>query len=202
MATFDDNVEDFENRYAGDRGVHAKFYNHPEQDHEASATAGRPIFKDTEFVEIIAAGNSTNIIKRPARQADKQRFPRQYAAFLEGRGDELYGTPLTEVTWITRSQVEELAYMRICTLEQLAGVSDSVCGKVVGLYDLKRKAESTLAAAGDAAPMTELVEENKRLQEQLDAQKIQQDTMAEQIKQLVEALKAKQEPEGAEVKKK
>lgn len=192
MATFDGNVEDFANRYAGDRGVHAKFYNHPEQDHEASAAAGRPIFKDTEFVEIIASGNSTNIIKRPARSADKQRFSKQYSAFLEGRGDELYGTPLKEVTWITRSQVEELAYMRICTLEQLAGVSDSVCSRAVGLYDLKRKAENALAAASDAAPMTELVEENKRLQEQLDAQKAQQEVMSAQISQLVEALKEKQ----------
>lgn len=192
MATFESDVQDFENRYAGDRGVHARFYNHPEQDHEASAAAGRPIFKDTEFVEIIAAGNSTNIIKRPARSMDRQRFAKQYAAFLEGRGDDLQGTPLKEVTWITRSQVEELAYMRICTLEQLAGVSDSVCARAVGLYDLKRKAEAALAAAANVAPMTELVEENKRLQEQLDFQKSQQEVMAEQIKQLVEALKEKE----------
>jgi len=190
MQTAEFDVSDFDNRYAGDRGVHARFYHHPQQDHEASASQGRPVFKDTVFVEIIAAGNSTNIIKRPARNQDKQRFARQYEAFMNGRGDELVGTPLTEVTWITRSQVEELAYMRIRTLEQLAGVSDSVCGKYAGLYDLKRKAEAALSVAESSAGMTALVEENEKLKEQAEEQSEQIKTLQTQMQELIAAMKA------------
>jgi hypothetical protein len=204
MPQFEDDVTDFENRYAGDKGVHARFYMFPQKNEAKSASAGRPIFEDTEFVEIFAAGNSTNIVRRPARAMDKDRFRRQYEAFKAGTEDQLQGTPLHEVPWITRSQVEELAYLRIRTLEQLANVSDAACGKHVGLYDLKSKATKALAAAEGAAPITELTKENEELKRRLDQRDKEMDTMKEQMAKLIAAVQAKnaqddedeEEPEG------
>lgn len=193
MATFDGDVTEFENRNAGDKGVHARFYMFPQQNDAKSASAGRPIFEDTEFVEIIAAGNQTNIIRRPARHMDRQRFQRQYEAFKAGNEDQMQGTPLSQVPWITRSQVEELAYLRIRTLEQLAHVSDSACGKHVGLYDLKSKAQKTLAAAEGAAPITELTQENEELKRRLNQQDKDMATMKDQMTRLIAALEAKKE---------
>lgn len=198
MPQFDDDVNDFENRYAGDKGVHARFYMHPQQDEEKSAAAGRPIFEETEFVEIIAAGNQTSIIRRPARQMDKQRFQRQYEAFKAGAGDSDFGTILSEVPWVTRSQVEELSYLRIRTLEQLAHVSDAECGKHVGLYELKSKAQKALAAAEGAAPLTELEQENKALKKTLDDQQSQMSKMQEQMDKLVQLLQARKAEEDEE----
>lgn len=195
---FEDDVTDFENRYAGDKGVHARFYMHPQQDEQKSAAAGRPIFEETEFVEIIAAGNQTSIIRRPARQMDKQRFQRQYEAFKAGHGDSDYGTILSEVPWITRSQVEELSYLRIRTLEQLANVSDSECGKHVGLYELKSKAQKALAAAEGAAPLTELEQENKALKKTLDDQQSQMSKMQEQMAKLIAAVQKQSEGDEEE----
>mgnify|MGYP006961545502 CR=1 FL=1 len=198
MPQFEDDVNDFENRYAGDKGVHARFYMHPEQNEEKSAAAGRPIFEETEFVEIIAAGNQTSIIRRPARQMDKQRFQRQYEAFKAGHGDSDYGTILSEVPWITRSQVEELSYLRIRTLEQLANVSDSECGKHVGLYELKSKAQKALAAAEGAAPMTELAKENEELKKRLNSQDDQMANMREQMDKLIALVQKQQGDEEEE----
>jgi len=204
MPQFDDDVNDFENRYAGDKGVHARFYIFPQKNEAKSASAGRPIFEDTEFVEIFASGNSSNIVRRPARQMDKERFRRQYEAFKAGHEDQVQGTLLHEVPWITRSQVEELAYLRIRTLEQLANVSDAACGKHVGLYDLKSKAQKALAAAEGAAPLTELAKENEDLKRRLDQRDKEMDTMKEQMAKLIAAVQAKnaqddedeEEPEG------
>lgn len=202
MATFDGNVEDFENRYAADRGVHAKFYLFPQQNEQKSASAGRPIFDDTEFVEIIAAGNSTNIIKRPAREQDRQRFARQYASFKAGNEDEVHGTPLHEVPWVTRSQVEELSYMRIRTLEQLAGLADSTCGQTIGLYELKRRAIAALESADSAAPITELTLENEELKRVAESQQEEINLLKNQMQELISALKSKDadEPEEAPTK--
>lgn len=203
MPQYEDDVNDFENRYAGDKGVHARFYMFPQKNEAKSASAGRPIFEDTEFVEIFAAGNSTNIVRRPARTMDRDRFRRQYEAFKAGTEDQVQGTPLHEVPWITRSQVEELAYLRIRTLEQLANVSDAACGKHVGLYDLKSKAQKALAAAEGAAPITELTKENEELKRRLDQRDKEMDTMKEQMAKLIAVVQAKNseeedddEPEG------
>lgn len=184
MDTADFNHNDFDNRYASDRGVHAKFYLFPQQDMAASTSAGRPIFTETEFVEIMAPGSAGNVVRRPARVQDKQRFARQYAAFQQGKGDELIGTPLTEVPWITRSQVEELAHVQLRSLEQLAEVNDAVCGRIPGLHDLKRRAIKTLEAAASSAPLVALQEENETLRNEIEA-------MKDQILKLVEALKEK-----------
>lgn len=198
MPQFEDDVTDFENRYAGDKGVHARFYIFPQKNEAKSASAGRPIFEDTEFVEIFASGNSTNIVRRPARHMDKERFRRQYEAFKAGHEDQVQGTLLHEVPWITRSQVEELAYLRIRTLEQLANVSDAACSKHVGLYDLKSKAQKALALAEGAAPMTELAKENEELKKRLNSQDDQMANMREQMDKLIALVQKQQGDEEEE----
>lgn len=186
MEQFDGDVSHFENRWAGDKGVHARFYNMPVKDEAASAEAGRPIFKDKEFVEIVAAGNQNNIIKRKATSEDKARFQAQYERFKQGDGEQLIGTPLSEVPWLTRSQVEELNYMRIRTLEALGNLNDEACAKVAGLYDLKKRAAAHLEKAGQAAPVEALHKENEDLKNELTALKqvVQEQTAL--LKQLQE----------------
>lgn len=169
MEQFDGDVSHFDNRYAGDKGVHARFYMMPVKDEAKSAEAGRPIFVDKEFVEIVAAGNANNIIKRKATAEDKQRFREQYSRFKDGDLTQIVGTPLSEVPWLTRSQVEELSYMRIRSLEALASLDDSVCAKVAGLYDLKKRAAAHVEKAGLAAPVEALHKENEDLKNQIAA---------------------------------
>ena len=161
----------FEDRQAGDRSVHARFYMKPVQDEKLSAENGRPMFKDVEYIEIRAPGNQNNIVNRPVRQMDRERFARQYHLFQAGHADQITGTRLTEVSWITRSLAEELAYLRVLTVEDLAELNDSVCVSTPGLHDLKRRAKLYLEQAQAQAPFSALEQENKEMREQMEAMK-------------------------------
>lgn len=171
MEQFDGDISHFDNRWAGDKGVHARFYTNPVKDEAASAEAGRPIYRDKEFIEIVAAGNANNIVKRKATDEDRQRFREQYARYKEGDLEQVVGTPLVEVSWLTRSQVEELSYMRIRTLEALANLDDGACAKVAGLYDLKQRAQNHLQNAEGAAPLEAAHRKMQEMQSEMDAMK-------------------------------
>ena len=155
---------------ANDKGVYAKFYMFPMEDAKASAEAGRPVFADKEFVEILAAGNQNNIVRRPAGEMDKARFRKQYELFKQGDTEQMVGTPLSEVPWVTRSQVEEFAYRKVRTLEDLANISDAQC-TLPGMYDLRTKAQHWMKKASDAAPFNAMMEEIEALKLELAAMK-------------------------------
>jgi hypothetical protein len=166
--TADFDPKDFERPYS-DGGTHAKFYTKAVPDAAASAEAGSPKFTDKVYVEIMTPGNSTNIIDRPIRDTDKRRFPQQYAAFVAGDSEQITGTPLTEVTWVPRSIIEELTYAKVRTVEQLAEINDNVCTRTPGMFDMKRKAIAWLENAKQAAPFTKIFKENEDLQARLAA---------------------------------
>jgi hypothetical protein len=91
----------------------------------ASAQAGRPIYEDREFVEIIVPGNRGSVAYEPVRDEHKQRWPKEYQAFKDGRELPMEGTPLASWPRVTRSRVEELAFAHIRTVEQYAAVNDA-----------------------------------------------------------------------------
>ncbi len=160
------NVEDFSAAHTS-AGVYGKFYYRPVQNDKRSEEEGRPIFDEVEFVEIVAAGNGNNIVRRPARPQDKARFREAYMRFREGDTDQMVGTPLSEVPWISRSMMEELSYIKVRTLEQLAELSDQNCGRGAGLYELKRKAKAAIDKAQAAVPFDALHKENEELRARL-----------------------------------
>jgi hypothetical protein len=172
-----DNVNEFgevdfqRGRFANDAGVHARFYTVMVRSEEESAKAGRPIHVEKEFLEIIAAGNANNIIRRKASEEDRMRFARQYAIFSRDKsatGEQLIGTPLVEVPWLTKSQIHELAYLHVHTLEQLAGMDDNTCSKAAGMYDVRSKARTAIEASAKAAPMTEMALQMEQMKAQLE----------------------------------
>src|SRR5690606_9295016 len=112
------------NRYKEDDKLAVAFFFSPVQDDEATAREGRPIFKDAEFIKILIPGDKTNVVVRQASQSDKDRFAQQYARFKNNQQEVLEGTPLEAWPLVTRSQVEELKYFGVRTVEQLAGMAD------------------------------------------------------------------------------
>jgi len=194
QADFD--VEDFEHRNAGDKSVYVKFYVRPFLDEAESAKEGRPIYKDRDYVEIRTPGNQTNIVQRPVTDMDKQRFRASYAAFKAGDTGQVIGTPLAETPWITRSQVEELAYLRIRTLEQLANVGDDVCTRIPGLFKLKQRAQAAIERAEKSAPFIAMQKENDDLRNKLTALEHALADQAETLKRLEADRSAKTERKG------
>jgi hypothetical protein len=164
----DADVRIFDNRFKMDAGIYARFYFQPEINEAKSAEAHRPVYEEKEYIEIVAPGNGNNIIRRRASDIDRSRFKAQYRQFKEGASEQLIGTPISEVPWLNRSQVEELNYLHIRTVEALAAIVDSECAKQVGLYDLKRRAKEYLEKAeSDSSRISQLEETNRVLQEQL-----------------------------------
>lgn len=167
--TYETNIEDFEDGQKSDNKTYVKFYIRPVHDEAKSAEEGRPIYNDAEYIEIRTPGNETNIIRRPVSEIEKRRFAAQYRAFKAGETEQNTGTPLSEVPWITRSQVEELSYLRINTIEILSEVNDDVCTRIPGLFKLKQRAQLYVQQAKESAPNLRLQKENEDMKNRMDS---------------------------------
>jgi hypothetical protein len=146
---------------------------------------GRPVFEMMDYVKIIIPGDTTQVIHRPVRDSDKMRWPKQYAAYKIG-GEQQKGYPLAEWPYVTRAQVDELAYFKIQTVEQLAHVSDVVSAKFMGLNQLRDKAKAYLEKMNDAEPNMRLAAEVAKKDEELSALRAQLETMNAAILELQE----------------
>lgn len=184
MQSADFDVNDFSSREAADKSVYVKFYVRPVLDDAASDEAGRPIYKDKDYIEIRTPGNQTNIIQRPVTDMDKRRFAQAYREFKSGEVEQTNGTPLIEAPWITRSQVEELSYLRIRSLEQLANVNDDVCTRIPGLFKLKQRAQYMVERADKQAPFLVMQKENENMRNEMETLKRMVEEQAEVIKSL------------------
>lgn len=161
----------------GDDKTFAQFYMRSVQDKQATLNAGRPIFVEKPYVKIMVPGDKDNIVDRPVRTTDIQRYPRQWAAFEAKKEQPVEGTPLAEWPGVTRAQVDELAFFGIKTVEALASLADSQAQKFMGIQSLKAKAAAYIEAAKQQAPLDQLREENVMLMNKIAA-------MEDQIAQL------------------
>lgn len=163
-AEFDHN--DFQNTNEADKSLLVKFLVKPKKDQQASKRAGRPIFKDTEYIDIKIPGNRTAGACRPATADDRKRFPEHYARFKQRiEEDPNEGTPLSEWPAISRSQAEELAFVHVKTVEQLANMADVQVANFMGLFELKQKAQEWLEQAKEQAKFAEVKKELEELRE-------------------------------------
>jgi hypothetical protein len=157
VPTADFNVDDFRanKQREADKGLLVKFYVKARQDKKASAKAGRPVFDDVDYISIMVPGIRAGGVARPASARDIARFPEHYKAFKDRTAEvgSNMGTPLAEWPLVTRGQVEEMAFLRIKTVEQLAAVSDANSANIMGFHTLKAKALVWIetAEAGKAA---------------------------------------------------
>jgi hypothetical protein len=143
----------------GDASLFVRFFLFPHRDAEKSLAEGRPIYYDREYIEIVVPGDKDTTVNRPIRPGDAQRFPRQYTSFKAGEVDAQVGTPLSAWPMITRAQVEEMKYFKIYTVEQLAGLSDNLAQKFMGINRLKQKAKDYIEASKGSAATDQLREE-------------------------------------------
>jgi hypothetical protein len=146
-------------RYHGDEVLLVRFYKAPKQNLSRTQEEGRPIFEDTDYIEIMQPGNKDSIIRRPATDRDKSRFSEHYRKY-EARvtDDHIEGTLLSEWPAISRAQVEELRFLNIRTVEQLAQIADSNAQNIMGIQGLKSKAAKFLETSKDQALSDRLAE--------------------------------------------
>jgi len=108
-----------------DAGLNVQFYKHAELNTWRSQQEGRKVFDEHVYIRILTPANRLNVIERRATDEDRQRFNRQFRAFVE-RGEQLLsGTPLSEMPGMSQGRVLEFAALKVTTVEQLAGMPDS-----------------------------------------------------------------------------
>jgi hypothetical protein len=158
----------------GDETLLVKFFIDAVKDEKESRAAGRPIFKDAEWIDIRIPGNRDNVVIRPVRADDIQRFPRHYDAFKRRIGGEegMVGTPLAAWGWpgMTRARIEEMKYFNVRTVENIAGMADGLGQKIMGFQAMKTAAKEYLASSSSRAPMMQLQLKMEALMLKVDEQ--------------------------------
>jgi len=158
-----------------DSRLQVRFYKRAIQQDDASAEAGRPIFKEFDFVHICVAGDTLTEIDTYALEQHKKRFPLHWADYQNklGSDDQGYiGTPLAEWPLVSKSQAEELRAMKFHTVESVAEASDQQLqriGMAAGMspYAFRDKAKAFLNLATNAAETDKREQEINSLKEEL-----------------------------------
>jgi len=144
------------------QNANIRFFLHAEQNQQRTEKEGRPIFDEHEMIEVHFPGGDKTCLRVEPKHIDA--YPEQYKAFKEGQEQPTSGTPLSEWSMITRSQVEELKFFGIKTVEQLSLITDEVKRKMSSLAPLVKKAKVWLASANDAqGRVASLEEQNEKL---------------------------------------
>jgi hypothetical protein len=185
-----------------DARLAVQFYKKSVKQDDASNEAGRPIFKEFDFVRIMIPGDNLTEIDTYAQESHKQRFPRQWAHYQNqvANHEDIIGTPLDQWPQVTRSQAEELRGLKFHTVESIADCSDQQLqriGMVAGMspHNFRLKAKAFLNLANDSAEVAQREAELQALKAENDKIKAETDAklaaMQEQMSALLAAVAEK-----------
>ncbi len=154
--------------------VLVQFYSEPVLNEFKSTEEGRDIYEDREHIRIVVAGSRDEIV-RLATPEDRREFKAQYQQYKENASAPVEGTPLAELPGISGSQVKELAFFNVKTVEALADLSESSRAHgLMGVRELVGRAQGYLAKAnGDDAAVSKIAAENEALKKRLAAMEAQ-----------------------------
>ena len=185
-----------------DARLAVQFYKKSVKQDIASDEAGRPIFKEFDFVRIMIPGDNLTEIDTYAQESHKQRFPRQWAHYQNQvtNHEDIIGTPLDQWPQVTRSQADELRGLKFHTVESIADCSDQQLqriGMVAGMspHNFRIKAKAFLNLANDSAEVAQREAELQALKAENDKIKAETDAklaaMQEQMSALLAAVAEK-----------
>jgi hypothetical protein len=173
------------------------FYKRSMKQEDESMAAGRPIFREFDFVRICIPGDSLTEIDTYADNGHKARFPRQWAHYQNQVGDHqaVIGTPIEEWTIISRSQADELKGIKFATVESVANASDlqiQRIGMIAGMnpYSFRDKAKAFLNLADQVGETNQREEELSKLRQENAAIKMEADAKLAKQQEQIDALMA------------
>jgi hypothetical protein len=176
-------------KFPGDELLHVFFENKPVTDELESKRLNRLVQMDQEQVTIKAPGDRGMVKVFPAtavwRWVDDpirgrvpltyaERFSEQYRQFKAEGTQTVKGTPLSELTFLTRSKQAELRALGVHTAEMLASLAEqNIKNLGMGGRELVEKAKAYLANAESGASVANLAEELARLKDENEKLKAQ-----------------------------
>ena len=178
---YESNVLDFDEgrQYEGDNRLAVIFYKRAIKNESKTIEQGRPIFDEIDYIKILTPG-SRDTFESEANETYQRRFAAQWAKYKANQTQEVSGTPLDQVPWLTLGQVAELHAVNVRSVEALVGMPDNLAQKFMGAHELKRRAQAFLDTAAGNAPA-----------ERLNAELAKRDAEIEELKrQMGEMLAA------------
>lgn len=161
-------------KHGGDDDLIAMFVMESVRLGAESEKAGRNIYRDVPFLWIRFPGDRTREVKRKATDADKARFPRQWAAFQNQQQEVHEGTPIEDWGPISKSLALTYKGLNIHTVENLAAVGDHLLQNLGhGAREMRDKAVAWLKSAEGSAELLALQAKNQSLQDDIEALKAQ-----------------------------
>lgn len=163
-----------------DPHLHISFYMDAIEDHAATRDQGRPIYKDVEMVRIMYVGDNKREHHAPAHErftlgedgrhlTYAERFPEHYDAFKRHVQEATVGTPLTEVSFLTKAKVAELKALNITNVEGLAALNQSAIKRLgMGGRDLVDQAKAYIGQAAETAALSKAQAENEELRQRIE----------------------------------
>lgn len=176
----------------------ATFYYDSQEDVLESKAKNRPIFNDKIFIKILKPGGIDCIVEE-ATDEHKQRYPKAWSAFERQGSHAFSGTPIEELTFLTRSRKLELKAMNIMTVEHFASLDGMTIDRAgPGTRKEVEKAQHFLKAASDGAHVQKLSDMLSALQEQIS----NRDAEVKALKEAIERLEKETHTNGEEKGKK
>lgn len=110
---------------AGNDGCVARFHMQAVQNKRQSKIEGRAVFEEHPFVQIFVPSDKNNIPDRRVTDADKDRWPEEWAKFCRTQEEVISGTPVAHWPLLNRAQVAEMKANGFLTVEAIANCPDS-----------------------------------------------------------------------------
>lgn len=108
---------------------------------ETHKNGGKPSYVRQAFITIQAPNDKLTTIHTPVTDFYEWRFPYEWEAFKNGDEIALRGTPIEQWSELQPTQIKELKFNGIHTVEQIAQLNDSHAGRLRTFFSLKAKAQ-------------------------------------------------------------
>ena len=178
-----------------DSQLNVKFYQKAIQNEFKTALEGRPIMEMRDFIIIEVPGNTLSVIDTFAAQEHKDRFPVQYARYMNEKTDgDIEGTLLHDWPVLNAAVAAELKHFKFYTVEQIAQASDAqlnTLGMAAGMSPLalRDKAKAYLGSAKDTALVQQQADELSKRDEIIARMEAQIAELAQQANKPKAVLK-------------
>ena len=157
------------------------------KDPEASLREGRVIMKDEPFAYIYPRGGKDKVKKKvltPDGQLnpDLAGYREHYEAWKRGEEGPVDGTDIRNFAVLTPAQIENFRAFKIMTVEQLAEANEETIKNIGhGARAMKQKAQDYLKFGQNGG---KVAEEMSELRANLEAQKLENEQLREQLQEL------------------
>lgn len=169
-------------RFGEDNQKVVVFYLRSIENVAKSKQQGTRIFENQVFIKIHEPGERLNIVDRPVRDEDKDRFPIQWSRFVQNKSQIPEGTLVDLLFPNNPAIADNLKTHGIYTIQQLAKLSANAIDTVgMGCQEWVNMADAYLRNASDGSAFIKLQQEMKDLKQQI---KIKDDQIAKLVNQV------------------